>query len=773
MKFKSLLIITLVLLVGICYGQTKTTQTEKEEFAIKMKMHDIAYNFKDFYIDGTRNYKFYYNDDNKKVRHGQLTETAKGEEVIEYTRGNLKRIGTYSGSANYIDGEFNGIVKGSYDHKSIFTGRQNSTDYHNWTYTASFNKGIPTGTWSYTLKTTDVNLLPDAKYKGKPVNVTATFNNGKLASFSSTHGASITINEKGEISGKVENLTVKNGYAQVFQRGQSNQANVVNLSPLENEQREIITQLEQSKITIFEALDKGYLLETQGYYIPGSKFFKYYMFEDNTWIVPYNENVEEAIKVLYDNKCIILIKLASDDYATLEDCKKFCNKYSGGFNTIATNRRIETQSVRAYDYSNGLWFTYHPYLYVKTETLEQLMKEFEPEFNAIYDKASELMSKYEKENTIEALESYNEAQKTFNSILIWKDSKSKSEICKTRMSEIIDECYNKATALINKNKNNNDNLEQALNDYKDAKKILESLTEWKNPTEINNLTRECDTRINEIKTTVYDKKYDQAKSLMDKYSKEYTEEAINAHKNAIEILNSIDGWQDSKEIIELCEKRIAEINKTKELIVELNRRLNISLADIVEHTKNQTKGKVNFKWYTLSKNYFNFLGERCSEQTSLTVKFSEYCPMIGYVINSIKKIGEDKFDANCTINIKLPTKNEEYETYLATFILDSEGKIFVQNLNFKDAKKIRNEWDVFNDNNSNILVKSKECKNIVSSYSKYMKTAETTTANLKTIIANQEKILKAINSSNAVELDNKVKKLKDKSIESVIKEIQQ
>ena len=110
------------------------------------------------------------------------------------------------------------------------------------------------------------------------------------------------------------------------------------------------------------------------------------------------------------------------------------------------------------------------------------------------------------------------------------------------------------------------------------------------------------------------------------------------------------------------------------------------------------------------------------------------------------------------------TKVEEFETYKLKFQISYEGYIIARSL-FISGTKVRNIWDNLKDNDSKILAKSKECKNIVSAYSKYMKTADkawasdANTDKLNTIISNQEKILSAINGSNAKDLDNKVKAL--------------
>ena len=82
------------------------------------------------------------------------------------------------------------------------------------------------------------------------------------------------------------------------------------------------------------------------------------------------------------------------------------------------------------------------------------------------------------------------------------------------------------------------------------------------------------------------------------------------------------------------------------------------------------------------------------------------------------------------------------------------------------------------DNDAQIIEKGKNCKNITKAYSTYMKSADlawTPDLNcgdkLRKVIDIQNQFLTAVKSSNAAELDAKIKNLKDKSLENVLKEL--
>jgi hypothetical protein len=82
------------------------------------------------------------------------------------------------------------------------------------------------------------------------------------------------------------------------------------------------------------------------------------------------------------------------------------------------------------------------------------------------------------------------------------------------------------------------------------------------------------------------------------------------------------------------------------------------------------------------------------------------------------------------------------------------------------------------DNDAIITEKNKTLKNIAKVYSTYMKSADLAWVpdhnccdKLRNVIDIQEQFLTAVNASNASELDLKIKRLKDKSLENVLKEL--
>ena len=117
----------------------------------------------------------------------------------------------------------------------------------------------------------------------------------------------------------------------------------------------------------------------------------------------------------------------------------------------------------------------------------------------------------------------------------------------------------------------------------------------------------------------------------------------------------------------------------------------------------------------------------------------------------------------------------EKASLLETAIVEekiSDFKSVLQCIEVLDLRKQRNE------NNAAIMAQAKQCKNIVKIYAAYFKkldftwvSADASKAKFEEVIANQNIIRKALESSNAVELDTAVKKEKIKDIQALVDQL--
>lgn len=111
---------------------------------------------------------------------------------------------------------------------------------------------------------------------------------------------------------------------------------------------------------------------------------------------------------------------------------------------------------------------------------------------------------------------------------------------------------------------------------------------------------------------------------------------------------------------------------------------------------------------------------------------------------------------------------DEYDEYAAKIeSAESEQKMCLQFISLR--KEI-------SETKANIDSHKKECKNIVAVHDEYLKNADVSWASdsasiekLKNIIANQGKFLQAVTSNNASDYEMSVKRMKDKSLDAVLK----
>lgn len=156
---------------GISVAQTHTNHTKNTTFS------------KD-YNDCKWTYHYYYDDNDKEVRHGAMT--INGSENHRNSWGGTT-IWSFLLNTNYVDGKLNGTYTEKIsNHTTGVTTNGGITDIdkYNWSITANFNKGIPTGTWKYIGSGLARDLWNLSRIqRDYNVNFTYTFKNGKLSNF--------------------------------------------------------------------------------------------------------------------------------------------------------------------------------------------------------------------------------------------------------------------------------------------------------------------------------------------------------------------------------------------------------------------------------------------------------------------------------------------------------------------------------------------------------------------------------------------------------------
>ena len=754
----TLLTAILVVLGATVYGQQRKIQTVKEPCKYESGYWPSADP-----VDavGTRSYSYYYDENDNKVLHGPISINAKGKETHTYYI-NSNSYKTYKQdatkeliyTANCKDGNLDGSAYLK-DCESPGQIKAIMVDPYSKEVYANFKDGKACGTWKYNIK-----------YPRNKVELSATINyeNGKITGLSCDK-ASFTLNSKGEVNGKIDGVDVKDGFANVFMRINGD------YSELEDEQKQLVSQIKEKGIT---QETRSMLIQKHYILMENSKDFDLYKDIINGFPLGKHEEIESKCKVKY-----YYLKRIRE--ATLKEIKEFCSPYNfskDNYLNMCKNSMIGN-------------------LYVSDEMIKELndWDDAKNRLDPSYNDAISLKKSLRDEMTIEALYNYKKVAEKFGALCKWRDSKENYEYCMQKVAEIMDAIrepeYNKANEMLSQNfsKSKKYTLKDLI-EYKQYYTFLHLLGDYNDS---ETLLKVCDDRISDIseqlnnyaegiKTTL--KNAPATKPLIDSI-----EVAISIYKT---FYDDSEGYPELRDYNKHMKNKLEECQEIKTRIINELKRIETLkeiickvLNEVVEITKTQTPGYVSFKYYAPVKFYANFDDGthryRTDEERKLRFagaldeRLSPYCPLIGYRILEIKRSTQShytSYDVLCEFDKKIKSKIGEYETYRLKFGISDYGYILVGSF-FYSATKVINDWDKLKNNDSKILAKSKEYKNIVSAYSKYKKTAETTTnAKLKAFIANQEKILKAINSSNAVELDNKVKKLKDKSIENVLKEIQ-
>ena len=244
--------------------------------------------------------------------------------------------------------------------RAITISKQHIKDQVN----ATFNNGVPTGKWNFTRKTNDTQNIVNKEDKDVSNSAFATFTNGKLTAFSTTWGTNITIDNEGKISGKSGKYTIDKGFALVFER--TNGA----LSPLEKEQKDIVTLLKESKLSHSEVIDKGYTIKIIELDISGYQWFydnitqtgraSFYFENDDTGRILPEDNDNKIPSYLSCN-LTILKRIDKDNYASFEDCMKFCNENTWGYDYIVENNYI-TNGYNGKLYINTIKTLFNLYL---------------------------------------------------------------------------------------------------------------------------------------------------------------------------------------------------------------------------------------------------------------------------------------------------------------------------------------------------------------------------------------------------------------------------
>ena len=183
----------------------------------------------------------YYDENDHEILNGQFQ--ANGKETYS-TRG-MNGTFTYSASGTYAENKLHGNL--NIKLSQVYSGSQKGT--LNQELKASYQNGIPTGTWTWT-----ETAVQNGKTESETTSIT--FNEAKLSSIKRTDGNYYIINKDGSITCKWRNESYINGInTKSYYRKTGAEVD------MDDEVLNLINQYAEGKITKGDLVEKGYGLK--------------------------------------------------------------------------------------------------------------------------------------------------------------------------------------------------------------------------------------------------------------------------------------------------------------------------------------------------------------------------------------------------------------------------------------------------------------------------------------------------------------------------------
>ncbi|MCQ2276529.1 MAG: hypothetical protein MJZ87_06270 [Bacteroidales bacterium] len=243
-----------------------------------------------------------------------------------------------------------------------------------------------------------------------------------------------------------------------------------------------------------------------------------------------------------------------------------------------------------------------------------------------------------------------------------------------------------------------------------------------------------------------------------------TNKGINLDKsfifsNAVRVRGD---WDEIKDLQKSIEEGMSKINEQG----------GKDFSDVVSAYKSYHKG--------YNQKVSDNLKETIQRLTQLTKVQRSYMTFI----NLRKQVADKQAQIIAECGKSFSDVQKDYETFMKGYNLAISTDSIESYKRMTDLMIIQDSCLKFLSYRKNIedndakIMSNKTCKNIVKAYAGYFKSADMSWSNaanasekLSTILAIQQKIVDAVTADNASELEAKVKKLKDKSLDNILKEI--
>ena len=703
---------------------------------------------------GTLTYTYYEGSNGDYMKHGKFSINTTLDIPKTWSsqyRTHVWGTRKYSVSANYKDGWWNGVLTITASDNTMCTNKSYSGVFAS-TLTANFNNGVPHGIWKMTR----------TKNGTKTFSISANFSNGMLVGTFNLNDELVgQLDNNGFFTGKwkkKENSTtereynfINHVYVSMYER---QDGKVVWSLPKTNFEKELYKEFAEGNISTDELMKYGYAIDTATDLV-GTKFMWTILYEGQDGFA-LNEidgdktNEKNRPERVTMGKYISLKKVEDVIILQFEDENKFAN-FAQKIEKYLENELFEdTCTIKS---AEELWAGYW------------LNQDQKKTMTSIYNK-------YVKEMLPGKLQRIEEEKRKAE-----EEERQKIELLQQREVERL--------------KNHTDSIHAFI-----VNSGYKSLIDTYNNDVVNLIT---DIEDNQIKTS---EKLDKQKALIkiqeaylsfvdiEKQFAEHNEmlvkEGLSEFPDMIELYDYLKKnykpQYSSNNVNEIKKKADSYIQMLKELMTLTKYRKAISdLNDVIMVASEP--------FSDIAKSYTDFRAANDLKVThdfqKSTESFVSYYNMQHFYQRFIEL---RKSFAQKNVQINQNKQHEDVLNLYNDFVRDYDLSIsqdttesrnrLLSIIKTQDAClmfiSLRDEIV----NNNNLLPNNKTAKNIVKVYDTFMKSADLTWTpdlnccdKLRKVIDIQNQLLTAIKAPNADELDKRVKKLKDNSLENVLKEL--
>ena len=654
-------------------------------------------------VDVLMNAAGYYDENDYEILNGQFK--ANGKETYSH-RGQNGTL-TYSATGTYVENKLHGNL--SITLSQVYTGSKKAT--LNQELKASYKNGIPSGTWTWA-ETGTLNGKSESK------TTSIIFKDGMLYSITRTDGNYYIINKDGSITCNWKNQTYKNGI-DVKSYYRKTGAEV----EMDKEVLNLINQYAEGKLTKGNLVEKGY-----------------------------------GLKVLYSNLFKDVIEWINNQITVGEGTGSL--SYQIGSSLLYYDRNFALQN-----YISKV--NYNPCALMRIsisseETVMSAVKEWSDTENV-----ETLLEIKDMINNNHFRNEFYFSDDVKVKVLEHIDAQLKSverlEMRRNELRQITDSIVEKIYSEFPNQKEYSSLTNRFMRNYDYEKDTLKLQKYYEKATLIYNtcsdlstLSINMDTTLNMLKTTnpILYKEYD---ALTDTY---YSADNCSSKEELESYYHMLQQW---KQDLERCHA-VYEMNN------KINENSNTINAIVAAYASTSVKNYNGYIKKSLSSIQKNLLSS--SDAMLSIIKQQENC------LQYIEELSKIDSNSNVILSCEYSDILKAYQSYLKTQNLVWKADASLQTL--LDVQQVQDGCIKFiaerkNIDNNTVAI-TEDCanyKDILKAYQSYLKTlnlAWAADASLQTLLDVkdvQKTFIKAISREDVSDVNTKIKKNKDKSLESI------